>query len=523
MPGRPVHHGHLDRAVGAGQRAARRTPVDLPAFVDRHRAGDQRRVRRVHRGRRLPTTARWWSRGRLGAPDRGRAGRAAVLDRATPTAVVPPPVRRASSRCRPTSRSCTCAGTRPRPTRAGPASGCPPRRSGRRRPGSTRRPAGPGASRGATTTRPPQHANLGQRHLSPGARRRLPGRRVGAGRAAADRRRLGVDVLGLAAVPGFRGVPVPGVLRRSSSAATTGCCAAARSAPTRRPSGPPSATGTYPIRRQIFAGFRCARDARADDGWAVAPGVPSSGLPRPAGHAVGAGPGRRRTGCCTSPTRRADMRGGGTVNADGFGAGWYPQPGRRRAGALPQRPADLVGHLVRRAGRGHPGRRRCWPRSARRPSACRSPRPRPRRSPRAAGCSATTAWSAAGRTRWPGWPPGCRSPTCSPWTPPTDSALLWALLRHRLRAGVDPAAALTRRGRARCRGRARFPAQPAAHRRHRDLGHRLGPRAVRADRRRRRAGRLRAASTTTPAGPRCPTGTSWSPARATAPHRAHPD
>ena len=33
----------------------------------------------------------------------------------------------------------------------------------------------------------------------------------------------------------------------------------------------------------------------------------------------------------------ADMRGGGTVNADGFGAGWYP--GTPIAVALPQRSA----------------------------------------------------------------------------------------------------------------------------------------------------------------------------------------
>ncbi len=50
-----------------------------------------------------------------------------------------------------TSRSCTCASTRHRPSRAGPASGCPPRRSGRRRPASTRGPAGPAAIRGVTT------------------------------------------------------------------------------------------------------------------------------------------------------------------------------------------------------------------------------------------------------------------------------------------------------------------------------------------------------------------------------------
>src|SRR5436309_1216133 len=58
-----------------------------------------------------------------------------------------------SSRSRPTSRWCTCASTRRRRTRPGLASACPPRRSGRRRRGSTRRPAGPAGTRGATRTR----------------------------------------------------------------------------------------------------------------------------------------------------------------------------------------------------------------------------------------------------------------------------------------------------------------------------------------------------------------------------------
>ena len=42
-----------------------------------------------------------------------------------------------------------------------------------------------------------------------------------------------------------------------------------------------------------------------------------------------------------------DMRGGGTVNADGFGVGWYPEPGGP-AGALPPRRADVDRRVVRR-------------------------------------------------------------------------------------------------------------------------------------------------------------------------------
>ena len=171
-----------------------------------------------------------------------------------------PPLRRASSRCRPTSRCCTCAGTRPTPTPAGPAGGCRPRRSGRRRPATTRRPAGRAATRGATRTPTPEHANLGQRHLAAGPGGQLPAGRLPARRTAVDRRRLGVDVERLPALPGLRRLPVPrvlrGVLRRRD---VQGAARRLASPWTRWPAGAPSATGTYPIRRQIFAGFRTAR------------------------------------------------------------------------------------------------------------------------------------------------------------------------------------------------------------------------------------------------------------------------
>ena len=99
----------------------------------------------------------------------------------------------------------------------------------------------------------------------------------------------------------------------------------------------------------------------------------------------------------------------------------------------------------------------------------------------------------------------------------TDSALLWALVRHRLRAGADPAAALAdvvRRGRG---GRPGLPAQPAAHRRRRDLGHRLGHAlSVRAT-----ADAALVASEPLdddPGWPRCPTGTRGGRDRVTTVH-----
>jgi iron(II)-dependent oxidoreductase len=106
----------------------------------------------------------------------------------------------------------------------------------------------------------PELANLGQRHLRPAPAGQLPGRRGAVRRAAADRRRVGVDELGLPAVPGLRGLAVQGVLR---GVLRPGVQGAARRLVR---GGPVACRGTfrnwdYPIRRQIFAGFRTARDA----------------------------------------------------------------------------------------------------------------------------------------------------------------------------------------------------------------------------------------------------------------------
>jgi gamma-glutamyl hercynylcysteine S-oxide hydrolase len=143
----------------------------------------------------------------------------------------------------------------------------------------------------------------------------------------------------------------------------------------------------------------------------------------------------------------ADMRGGGTVNADGFGAGWYPPPpGPDGAGA--QAPARY-----------------------------RSPQPIWSDPSFAALAAATTSGAVLAAVRsatvgmpvtagaaapfgegpwlfshnglvrgWPGSMAGLAAelPVVDLLTldAPTDSALLWALVRHHLRAGADPAAAL---------------------------------------------------------------------------------
>jgi glutamine amidotransferase len=144
----------------------------------------------------------------------------------------------------------------------------------------------------------------------------------------------------------------------------------------------------------------------------------------------------------------ADMRGGGTVNADGFGAGWYP-------------PADP-------AGNGHPPV----------PARYRSAQPiwSDGSFTSLAAATRSTAVLAAVRSattgmpvtttaaapfiegRWlfshngvvRGWPASVADlaaglPVVDLLTldAPTDAALLWALVRHRLRAGEDPGRVLT--------------------------------------------------------------------------------
>ena len=398
---------------------------------------------------------RWWSDARLDAHDRGRAGRTAVLD-ARRRHVVAAPVRCRSSRCRPTSRCvhvcffeaeayAAWAGKRlpteaewEKAARFDPATG-----RSRRFPWGDADPT-------------PAHANLGQRHLRPAP--------VGAYPAGASP--LGVHQLigdvwewtssGWQPYPGFTVFPYPeysrGVLRRRLPRAARRLVRHRRGGDPRHvpqlgPPGPPADLLRVPLR--AGRGRRWTRR--------------SADVCR---HLAYLGPPTRLAALLLDPPHGllhqsyapSDMRGGGTVNADGFGAGWYaPCSGGQRG------PAPHGDRCDPAAGRRRPARYRsdrplwsdtgfaasprsppppgCSPRCARRHRACRSPRRRRRRSPRAAGCSATTAWSA-------GWPAAVAALAAAlPVTDlltldaPTDSALLWALVRHRLRAGDDPAAA----------------------------------------------------------------------------------
>ncbi|MEU5940502.1 ergothioneine biosynthesis protein EgtC [Micromonospora sp. NPDC047548] len=131
-----------------------------------------------------------------------------------------------------------------------------------------------------------------------------------------------------------------------------------------------------------------------------------------------------------------DMRGGGTVNADGFGVGWYPGDGDpvryRRAqpiwgdSTLPVLAAATVAGAVLAAVRS---------------ATVGMPVQESAAAPFAEG---RWLFSHNGVVR--GWPDSVvpladRLPVRDLLTldAPTDSALLWALVRYGLRAGADPA------------------------------------------------------------------------------------
>jgi glutamine amidotransferase len=136
-----------------------------------------------------------------------------------------------------------------------------------------------------------------------------------------------------------------------------------------------------------------------------------------------------------------DMRGGGTVNADGFGVGWYPGtddgvPVRfRSAGPLWSNPAfaDLARVTSTSAAL----------------AAVRSATVGMPVTAEAAAPFAEGRFLFSHNGVVPGWPHTVAGPAAAlPVTDlitldaPTDAALLWALVRHRLRAGKDGGDAL---------------------------------------------------------------------------------
>ncbi len=134
----------------------------------------------------------------------------------------------------------------------------------------------------------------------------------------------------------------------------------------------------------------------------------------------------------------ADMRGGGTINADGFGVGWFPgDEAVRYRSAAPLWSDAVFADLARVTSTG---------------AALAAVRSATVGMPVTADAAAPFAegrflFSHNGVVR--GWPGSVAALAATlPVTDlltldaPTDAALLWALVRHRLRAGKDGADAL---------------------------------------------------------------------------------
>jgi gamma-glutamyl hercynylcysteine S-oxide hydrolase len=135
-----------------------------------------------------------------------------------------------------------------------------------------------------------------------------------------------------------------------------------------------------------------------------------------------------------------DMRGGGTINADGFGVGWLPAPGEQPLRYRRDRPMWTDTELPRLAAATTAPALLAAVRSA-----------TPGMPLLETACAPFAGYAAlfSLNGRIAGWPDSvadlaARLPVTELLTmeAPTDSVLVWALLRQRLTAGEDPAAAV---------------------------------------------------------------------------------
>ncbi|CAM03095.1 glutamine amidotransferase [Saccharopolyspora erythraea NRRL 2338] len=137
-----------------------------------------------------------------------------------------------------------------------------------------------------------------------------------------------------------------------------------------------------------------------------------------------------------------DMRSGGTVNVDGFGVGWYrdstPEPARYRT----ERPLWTDTSFTELAG----GVRSSAVLAAVRSATVGMPVVETACAP-----FSGDRWLFSHNGRVDGWPDALAKPAAEldvvdlmTLDAPTDSAVLWALLRQRLRRGQDPVEAVAR-------------------------------------------------------------------------------
>ncbi|OLL72466.1 Glutamine amidotransferase class-II [Pseudonocardia sp. Ae168_Ps1] len=136
----------------------------------------------------------------------------------------------------------------------------------------------------------------------------------------------------------------------------------------------------------------------------------------------------------------ADMRGGGTINADGYGAGWYPASGAAPVRVRSASPLWADPSFAALAGATSSGAVLAAIRSA----TVGMPVVETAAAPFTDG---RWLFSHNGVVR--GWPgslvkaaSGLPAEDLMPLDAPTDSAVLWALVRRRLAAGDDPGTVL---------------------------------------------------------------------------------